>query len=77
MATSNRKKPIPPAKRMHAYRQRMKAAGMRQVLLWLPDTKSPAFIKAAREQSLAIARHDPAGNDMLHWIEATYEWPPE
>jgi Protein of unknown function (DUF3018) len=50
---------------------------LRQVVLWLPDTKSPAFIKAARNQSKAIAMHDPAGQDIDTFIEATYEWPKE
>jgi Protein of unknown function (DUF3018) len=70
-------KPVPPARRMSAYRARMRKAGLKQVVMWLPDTKSPAFIKAARKQSLAIAKHDPAGDEILQWIESVYEWPPE
>ena len=70
-------KPVAPVGRMSAYRARMKKAGFRQVQLWLPDTKSPAFIKAAKEQSLAIAAHDPAGDEILKWIESVYEWPPQ
>jgi hypothetical protein len=62
---------------MSEYRARMKKAGLRPVQIWLPDTKSPAFIKAAKMQSLAIAAHDPAGDEILNWIEAVYEWPPE
>ncbi len=72
-----KKKPVPAAKRMSAYRARLRAAGLRPVTLWLPDTKSPAFRELARQQSLAMAKSDPAGDEILKWIEATYEWPPE
>jgi hypothetical protein len=77
MTTTQRKKPVPPARRMSEYRARMKKAGLRPVQIWLPDTKSSAFIKAAKTQSLAMAAHDPAGDDILKWIDAVYEWPPE
>jgi Protein of unknown function (DUF3018) len=73
----SKNQPVPPARRMSAYRARMRKAGLKQVVMWLPDTKSPAFIKAAKQQSLAIAKHDPAGDEMLKWIEDVYEWPPE
>ena len=72
-----KRKPIPAAKRMSAYRARLRAAGLKPVTIWLPDTKSAAFRAEMRRQSLVIAAHDPAGDDMLKWIEATYEWPPE
>ncbi len=72
-----KKKPVPAAKRMSAYRARLRAAGLRPVTLWLPDTKSPAFQAEMRRQSRAIAAHDPGGDKILKWIEATYEWPPE
>jgi Protein of unknown function (DUF3018) len=68
-------KPIPPASRMNAYRARMKKAGLRQVTMWLPDTRSPAFIKEIRRQCRAIAENDPAGREMDAWIESVYEWP--
>jgi Protein of unknown function (DUF3018) len=73
----SKNQPVPPARRMSAYRARMRKAGLKQVVMWLPDTKSPAFIKAAKQQSLAIAKHDPAGDEMLVWIDSVYEWPPE
>jgi Protein of unknown function (DUF3018) len=73
----SKKQPVPAARRMSAYRARMRKAGLKQVVMWLPDTKSPAFIKTAKLQSLAIAKHDPAGDEMLKWIEDVYEWPPE
>jgi dihydroorotase len=73
--TKSQKKPVPTARRMSEYRERLRAAGLRQVTLWLPDTNSPAFIKAAKKQSMAIAAGDKAGDEMDAFIEATFEWP--
>ena len=73
--TTARKKPIPPAKRMNDYRARLRAAGLRQVILWLPDTRSAAFAAKVRKQCRAIAADDPAGREMDAFIDATYEWP--
>lgn len=70
-----RKKPIPPAKRMNAYRARMRAAGLRPVTIWLPDVRSASFEAKVRKQCKAIAAHDPAGEEIDRWIEAMYEWP--
>jgi hypothetical protein len=33
----------------------MKTRGLRQVNLWLPDTRSPTFKKECRRQSLVVA----------------------
>jgi hypothetical protein len=38
------------------YRDRMRALGLRQVNLWLPDTRSPEFAKECRRQSKLAAR---------------------
>lgn len=38
-----------------AYRSRMRTRGLRQVNLWLPDTRSPEFKKECRRQSLMVA----------------------
>lgn len=40
---------------VRAYRSRMKTRGLRQVNLWLPDTRSPEFKKECRRQSLVVA----------------------
>ena len=69
------KRPVPPSRRMATYRDRMRAAGLKPVQIWVPDPKAPGFADKCRRQALAIARHDPAGDDALRFIEATYEWP--
>ncbi len=72
MPTSE-KKPFTAAERMKDYRARLQAAGLRQVVLWLPDTKSPAFAAKVRRQCGAIAADDPAGRDMDAWIQSVFE----
>jgi Protein of unknown function (DUF3018) len=58
--------------KVHAYRQRMRAKGLRLVQMWLPDTSSPAFAKQAHLDSLAIAnspteKEDQAFIDSVQW----------
>lgn len=46
------------------YRERMRGQGYRQVNIWVPDTRSPAFMARCRKQSLLAARAD-AGEGIL------------
>ena len=73
--TKPQNKPIPTARRMSEYRERLRNAGLRQVQIWLPDTRSPQFAKACRKQANAIAARDKAGDEMLEFIDAAYDWP--
>lgn len=40
------------------YRERMREQGYRQVNIWVPDTRSPAFMARCRKQSLLAAHAD-------------------
>lgn len=40
--------------KMRAYRERMRAAGMRQVQIWVPDTRLASVRREARRQALVI-----------------------
>lgn len=60
---------------MASYRQRMRASGLRPVQIWVPDTSSPAFAETCRKQALAVAAGDPAGDELMRFIEGVYEWP--
>ena len=60
---------------MANYRQRMRAAGLRPVQIWVPDTKAPGFIEACRRQSRAVAAGDPAGDEIMRFVASVYEWP--
>jgi hypothetical protein len=64
---------------MADYRRRMREAGLRPVQIWLPDTRAPDFIEMCRKQSEAVARHDPAGNELMEFIarlnDGMDDWP--
>ena len=42
--------------KVRAYRERMRARGLRPVQIWLPDTRTAAFKVEAHRQSLAVAQ---------------------
>ncbi len=49
------------------HRQAMRDAGLRPVQLWVPDTRSPEFLEACRQQMRAIAISD--ANDPTLYAE--------
>ncbi len=73
--THSPQKPVPPPRRMASYRQRMRQAGLRPVQIWVPDTRAPEFIEICRQQARAVAADDPAGDEIMRFVAAVYEWP--
>lgn len=73
--TDQTKTPAPPRKRMASYRQRMRAAGLRPVQIWVPDSRAPDFAEKCRRQALAVAASDPAGDEIMRFVASVYEWP--
>jgi AmiR/NasT family two-component response regulator len=65
----------PAAKRMVAYRERMRAQGLKPVQIWMQDTRSPEFIARLKREAEILAVSDPAGDEIMAEIEAGYEWP--
>jgi hypothetical protein len=53
--------------RVRKHRETLRAAGLRPVQLWLPDTSSEAFRKKCERESLSLA-NDPHESDVLAWI---------
>ena len=51
------------------HRERMRAAGMRPVQFWVPDTRSPGFVAQVRQQCQNL-KGDPAEADVLRFTEA-------
>ena len=41
--------------RVAAHRQRLRRQGLRPVQIWIPETRSEAFAKAAHQQSIAAS----------------------
>lgn len=50
------------------HRERMRAAGLRPVQFWVPDTRSPEFSARVRLQCQNL-KGDPAEADVLHFTE--------
>ena len=50
-----------------SYRERMRAMGLRQIQVWIPDTRSEAF--SAEAHRLAVA-HSPRSRDDQAFIDA-------
>ncbi len=64
-----------PNKKMQDYRARLRAAGLRPIQIWVPDTRTAHFTTEARRQSLAVSRHE-SEQDALDFIEAIADFPP-
>lgn len=62
-----------PAPRMKQYRDRLRAAGLRPIQLWVPDTRAPGFAEECRRQSTALERDD-AETDAANFIESAGAW---
>jgi hypothetical protein len=50
------------------HRERMRAAGLRPVQFWVPDTRSPEFTAQVRKQCRNL-KGDPAETEVLRFTE--------
>ena len=55
------------------YRERLKAKGLRQIHLWVPDTKQPGFADELRRQVTSL-KGAPEEQEALDFIEETADW---
>ena len=61
--------------RRHRHRLRMREQGLRLVQFWVPDTRSTAFVEAARRQSATVAASERAKEDQAFVDAISTEWP--
>jgi hypothetical protein len=59
--------------RHHSYRNRLKARGFRQIVLWVPDTHRRGFAEVLRRQ-LAVVEAAEEDRDTLALIAAAADW---
>ena len=59
--------------RHRSYRKRLKARGLRQIVLWVPDTRRPGFADEIRRQ-LTLVEERPEDREALSFIEAAGDW---
>nr|WP_244513809.1 antitoxin MazE family protein [Methylobacterium sp. UNC378MF] len=48
----------------------MRAAGLRPVQIWVPDTRRPGFAEECRRQSLLVAEADAADRELNAFLDA-------
>jgi hypothetical protein len=60
----------PVNKRVEKRREALRAAGLRPVQIWLPDTRRPGFAEECRRQSLAVASSDRRDDDLQDVLDA-------
>ncbi|MBJ6727517.1 antitoxin MazE family protein [Geomesophilobacter sediminis] len=59
--------------RVHNYRQKLRAAGFKQVQIWVPDPKAPGFAEECQRQSL-LAQRDVNNLEDLEAFAAAADW---
>ena len=59
--------------KVRAHRRRLREQGLRPIQIWVPDMRSPAFVRQARRQSLALAKSADAADDQ-DFIDAISDW---
>lgn len=57
------------AERVRKHRSGLRAAGLRPVQIWAPDTRRPEFADEARRQSRLVARADAADVESLDFLD--------
>ncbi len=60
--------------KVRAHRKRLREQGLRPIQIWVPDLRSPEFVKEARRQSRAVARSAQEKEDQ-NFIDAVSDWP--
>ncbi len=58
----------PTAERVKKHRDSLRAAGLRPVQIWVPDTRSPGFAAECRRQSLRVAQAAAREADTRRWL---------
>lgn len=62
--------PTPITERVQKRRDALRAAGLRPLQIWVPDTRRPGFAEECRRQSRVVAQADMADTDMLDFLDA-------
>lgn len=59
---------MPSVERVRRHREVMRAAGLRPVQVWVPDTRDPAFVAECKRQSLML-RDDPQEAEIFAMLD--------
>lgn len=62
--------PTPVSERVQQRRDTMRAAGLRPVQIWVPDTRRPGFAAECRRQAALVAQADKIDTDLSDFMDA-------
>lgn len=62
--------PTPVSERVQKRRAALRAAGLRPVQIWVPDTRRPGFAAECRRQAALVAEADRTDTDMQDFMNA-------
>ncbi len=62
--------PTPVSERVQKRRDTLRAAGLRPVQIWVPDTRRPGFAAECRRQSALVAQADQLNTDLSDFMDA-------
>jgi hypothetical protein len=60
----------PVVERVRKRREALRAAGLRPVQIWVPDSSQPGFTDECRRQSLLVAEADAADDELNAFLDA-------
>ena len=61
------------ARRVQKRRDALRAAGLRPVQIWVPDTRRPGFSEECRRQARLVAAGDAADRDLDAFLDAALD----
>ena len=60
------------SQRVQKRRDALRAAGLRPIQIWVPDTRRPGFAEECRRQSRIVAAADAADADLNSFLDAAF-----
>jgi hypothetical protein len=62
--------PAPVRQRVQKRRDALRAAGLRPIQIWVPDTRRPGFADECRRQANVVAAADAADHELGNFMDA-------
>lgn len=62
--------PVPLTERVQKRRAALRAAGLRPIQIWVPDTRRPGFAAECLRQAKAVAAADQVDTELMGFLDA-------
>jgi hypothetical protein len=63
----------PSTERVQKHRDALRAAGLRPIQIWVPDTKRAEFIEECRKQSMLVRDHERSDVKLTGFMDSALE----